>query len=67
MKDRTVKKIVEELLDMTEDEACMYLEDNHSEEDREKIVAAIWETYHEKCCSHNDQKTVTKNRRLYVS
>lgn len=51
MKNKTTKQIAEELLDLTVDEACMYLDDNHTEEEREEIVAAILETYHARCAS----------------
>ena len=51
MKDKTAKQIAEELLDLTVDEACMYLDDNHTEEEREEIVAAIWGVYHARCAA----------------
>lgn len=51
MRDKTAKQIAEELLDLTVDEACMYLDDNHTEEEREEIVAALWEVYHARCAA----------------
>lgn len=49
MKDKTAKQIAEELLDLTLNEVCMYLDNNHTEDEREEIVAALWEVYHARC------------------
>ncbi len=47
---KMVKQQAVELLDhLTVDEACAYLDDNCTEQEREEIVAAIWEEYHDRC------------------
>lgn len=50
IKDKTVRQQAIEILDhLTVDEACVYLDNNCTEDEREEIVAAIWAEYHERC------------------
>ena len=47
---KMVKQQAVEILDhLTVDEACVYLDSNCTEDEREEIVAAIWEEYHDRC------------------
>ena len=48
--EKMVKQQAIELLDhLNVNEACVYLDKNCSEDEREEIVAAIWEEYHARC------------------